>query len=76
MLVVKWKRRRMIDSVGDTIHVAGEPRIITRRFKVTLPVAETDAQARARRKLGLPEPSFGYTVLTVAQINAEKHESY
>ena len=60
----------MNDSPGDLIHVAGEPRIITRSFLVTRPVAETDAQRRARRKRGEPMPEYAYTVIATRGVEA------
>ena len=61
----------MNDSIGDIITVAGEPCIITRRFLVTRPVAETEAQRRKRRKLKLPQPSFSYTVLATKPLEVK-----
>ena len=59
--------------IGEIITVADEQRVITHEFLVRRPVRETPEEMSKRRKLGLPEPTFGYTVIRTEPITPENH---
>jgi len=59
--------------IGEIIHVGDDQRVITQEFIVRRPMRETSEDRSKRIKAGLPEPTFGYTVIRTESIAKKKH---